>query len=654
MKLKKTTIFFLTCIFILLLPENVLAASPLYIWPTESHSLSRNFNEHSKKAIDISVSSGELVYASRSGKVINVFTGCNNHSGIKNGTCEKRGLCNPSSASYNSSGFCNSGFGNGLIIKHDDGTYAHYAHMSTVHVSEGQTVKQGDVVGTSGDSGNCNGPCLHFELRSKNVSAYKGTPIDPLTVFNNEPSISVLTKDAKSISEDSATLYGSVSATGINVTEVGMYFGKSESNLAKLGSDTVNTYSTNMWYNTTKYGKILEPGSTYYYRAYAIAGGKTYYGSIKTFSTLPGANTVSGSIGLSQSALTIQDNVCCSLTATVSPAGQKVTWKSSDSSVATVKDGMVSGVRAGTATITASMTYNGVTYSATCKVTVTSSEASSTVSVTVSGASNITASSVRLDGSCSYTGTRPSSVGVYMGTSSGNMTKWGSDSINHNKNPFDIWYNLSGLSAGTTYYYKFYAIVNGKEVVSSTKSFTTKNAEASSTASVTVSGASNITASSVRLDGSCSYTGTRPSSVGVYMGTSSGNMTKWGSDSINHNKNPFDIWYNLSGLSAGTTYYYKFYAIVNGKEVVSSTKSFTTTPVATENIRIGIVSGTGSSYLAINDAPASSSSGQSTQIGRIPPGGTCKVNLNKTSGNWYWVEYNGVSGYAYSKYITLQ
>ena len=59
------------------------------------------------------------------------------------------------------------------------------------------------------------------------------------------------------------------------------------------------------------------------------------------------------------------------LTATTVPAGQTVTWSSSDDEVATVSGGVVTGVAAGTATITASITVDGQTYTATCAVTVT-------------------------------------------------------------------------------------------------------------------------------------------------------------------------------------------------------------------------------------------------------------------------------------------
>ena len=59
-----------------------------------------------------------------------------------------------------------------------------------------------------------------------------------------------------------------------------------------------------------------------------------------------------------------------SLSATVVPVGATVTWKSSDTTKATVSSGTVTAVAAGTCTITASITVDGVTYTDTCAVTV--------------------------------------------------------------------------------------------------------------------------------------------------------------------------------------------------------------------------------------------------------------------------------------------
>lgn len=59
-----------------------------------------------------------------------------------------------------------------------------------------------------------------------------------------------------------------------------------------------------------------------------------------------------------------------SISATVSPIGSTVTWTSSDTTIATVSSGTVTAVKAGTCTVTASITVDGVTYTAACAVTV--------------------------------------------------------------------------------------------------------------------------------------------------------------------------------------------------------------------------------------------------------------------------------------------
>lgn len=74
---------------------------------------------------------------------------------------------------------------------------------------------------------------------------------------------------------------------------------------------------------------------------------------------------------LDKETATIAEDGAVTLTATTNPTGQTVSWASSDDTVATVSGGVVTGVAEGTATITASMTYEGTEYTATCTVTVT-------------------------------------------------------------------------------------------------------------------------------------------------------------------------------------------------------------------------------------------------------------------------------------------
>ena len=66
------------------------------------------------------------------------------------------------------------GYGNLVFIDHGRGISTGYAHQSSIAVSNGQAVTQGQVVGYVGCTGHCFGPHLHFEVR------VNGTPVDPL------------------------------------------------------------------------------------------------------------------------------------------------------------------------------------------------------------------------------------------------------------------------------------------------------------------------------------------------------------------------------------------------------------------------------------------------------------------------------------------
>lgn len=75
-------------------------------------------------------------------------------------------------------------------------------------------------------------------------------------------------------------------------------------------------------------------------------------------------------ITLNRSTASIGINRTVSLKATTNPKDQEVTWTSSSDEIATVQNGTVRGIAAGEATITASFTNEGKTYSDTCKITV--------------------------------------------------------------------------------------------------------------------------------------------------------------------------------------------------------------------------------------------------------------------------------------------
>lgn len=67
-----------------------------------------------------------------------------------------------------------SGYGNATIVDHGGGIATLYAHQSSIGVSAGQRVSQGQVIGRVGCTGACTGPHLHFEVR------VNGNPVDPM------------------------------------------------------------------------------------------------------------------------------------------------------------------------------------------------------------------------------------------------------------------------------------------------------------------------------------------------------------------------------------------------------------------------------------------------------------------------------------------
>ncbi len=99
--------------------------------------------------------SGAAAVSSLSGTVIHVSSGCTHNYG-KSSSCG-----------------CGGGYGNYVIVQHSNGFATVYAHLSSVAVSKGQSVYQGQTVGYVGSTGFSTGPHLHYEVR------LNGTRVDP-------------------------------------------------------------------------------------------------------------------------------------------------------------------------------------------------------------------------------------------------------------------------------------------------------------------------------------------------------------------------------------------------------------------------------------------------------------------------------------------
>lgn len=121
-----------------------------YIWPADKDAIViANYPAYSDGSahwgVDIglyndngcNVSEGTLIHAARDGEVVEAYN----------------------------DGKWNTGFGNYCVIDHGNGVQTLYAHSKDIRVSEGDTVKQGQVIGIVGDTGNTTAPHLHFEVR---------------------------------------------------------------------------------------------------------------------------------------------------------------------------------------------------------------------------------------------------------------------------------------------------------------------------------------------------------------------------------------------------------------------------------------------------------------------------------------------------------
>ena len=77
------------------------------------------------------------------------------------------------------------GFGNVVIVRHNNTDETLYAHLSRIDVRPGQSVNQGQHIGAVGSTGWATGPHLHFEFRVNGVHQ------DPMMIAKQSETIPV-------------------------------------------------------------------------------------------------------------------------------------------------------------------------------------------------------------------------------------------------------------------------------------------------------------------------------------------------------------------------------------------------------------------------------------------------------------------------------
>lgn len=104
-----------------------------FVFPVNSRNYTQ-FYWYSHRGLDIGLPEGSSVIASDTGTV--TFSGWNIY-----------------------------GYGNLIVVNHGNGFETFYAHLRGMNVVPGQVVYQGNVIGSSGNTGNSSGPHIHFEIR---------------------------------------------------------------------------------------------------------------------------------------------------------------------------------------------------------------------------------------------------------------------------------------------------------------------------------------------------------------------------------------------------------------------------------------------------------------------------------------------------------
>ena len=145
----------------------------------------------------------------------------------------------------------NRSYGNLVIIHHANGLETYYAHMSKRHVTVGQQVKSGDVIGLCGNTGRSFGSHLHFEIR------YMGNAINPENVISTathnliEPTLTLTSSSFRKIAKG---VKGSKGSSG------GWYRVRQGDTLEKIARRNGTTVKRICQLNGISQNKVLHPG----------------------------------------------------------------------------------------------------------------------------------------------------------------------------------------------------------------------------------------------------------------------------------------------------------------------------------------------------------------------------------------------------------
>lgn len=340
------------------------------------------------------------------------------------------------------------------------------------------------------------------------------------------------------------------------VTETGFYIGTSPE-ISKNGINdpcSLTNQTITVGYTMSKYYGTLQPGTTYYYKFYAIGDGQEYCSETYSFTTVSVPQAAPEPIPEA----TPQPEPTPSPTPDRKPASQE------------------------------SQGSNEI--------------AKRELSFYEYGSKDITENNGRISAKISNPdGRKVTETGFYIGTTEQLYKNVKHDDCELSDKTITVGYTMSAyygvLEPGTTYYCRFYAIGDGEEFISDVYSFTTKAVQQSTDSTVeqgednnakeskisfSVKKVESITHENARIKAEVKNPNKEKiTETGFYYGSDKSNMIK----SIESDKGNWETGITVSYdigqyarvcLMSETKYYYQFYVIVNGKEVVSEINTFIT------------------------------------------------------------------------------
>lgn len=153
----------------------------LYTLPFEKGKTQRiyqgyygKFSHQKAQALDFDLQTGDEIFAAREGIVVETVS--HHHRNCPDISCAK--------------------FNNRILIQHEDGTFADYAHLKQngVAVKKGDFVSRGQLIGYSGNTGYSNGPHLHFSVF---INRIDGSRTYLPTLFKTSESEGTLLKEGQ-------------------------------------------------------------------------------------------------------------------------------------------------------------------------------------------------------------------------------------------------------------------------------------------------------------------------------------------------------------------------------------------------------------------------------------------------------------------------